>query len=137
MLFFTIERRPCAKHWLDKLVRICYIIHSYVETERTMLKLTDNAIERLQSIAKDHNRKYCRLSVKGGGCAGFEYEWTTTDNEERGDVLLKDILVVNRDYELFLLGTTLDYVKGAFKSEFTITNPNAKSSCGCGESFSV
>ena len=94
-----------------------------------MLKLTENAIERLQTIAKDHNRKYCRLAVKGGGCAGFEYEWTTTDNEERGDVLLKDILVVNRDYELFLLGTTLDYVKGAFKSEFTITNPNAKSSC--------
>ena len=102
-----------------------------------MLKLTDNAIERLQQIATDHGRKYCRLAVKGGGCAGFEYEWTTTNNDERGDVILKDILVVNRDYELFLLGTTLDYVKGAFKSEFTITNPNAKSSCGCGESFSV
>ena len=102
-----------------------------------MLKLTENAIERLRKIATDHGKSYCRLSVKGGGCAGFEYEWTTTDNEERGDVLLKDILVVNRDYELFLLGTTLDYVKGAFKSEFTITNPNAKSSCGCGESFAV
>ena len=49
----------------------------------------------------------------------------------------KDILVVNRDYELYLLGTTLDWEKGAFKSEFTITNPNSKSSCGCGESFSI
>ena len=75
-----------------------------------MLKLTENAIERLQAIAKDHNRKYCRLAVKGGGCAGFEYEWTTTDNEERGDVLLKDILVVNRDYELFLLVLELHYI---------------------------
>ena len=102
-----------------------------------MLKLTNNAIHRLHWIAERNNSKYCRLSVKGGGCAGFEYEWTTTNNEERCDVLLKDILVVNRDYELFLLGTTLDYVKGAFKSEFTITNPNAKSSCGCGESFAV
>ena len=102
-----------------------------------MLKLTENAIERLRKIATDHGMKYCRLAVKGGGCAGFEYEWTTTDNEERGDVLLKDILVVNRDYELFLLGTTLDWEKCAFKSEFTITNPNSKSTCGCGESFSV
>ena len=55
--------------------------------------------------------------------------------EEKGDVVLKDILVVNRDYELYLLGTTLDWEKGAFKSEFTITNPNSKSSCGCGESL--
>ena len=102
-----------------------------------MLKLTENAIERLRKIATDHGKQNCRLSVKGGGCAGFEYEWSTTNNEERGDVLLEDVLVVNRDYELFLLGTTLDYVKGAFKSEFTITNPNAKSSCGCGESFAV
>jgi len=102
-----------------------------------MIKLTNNAIERLQTIAKDHGRRYCRLAVKGGGCAGFEYSWTTTDNEERGDILLKDILVVNRDYELFLLGTTLDYIHGTWKSEFTITNPNSKSSCGCGESFSV
>ena len=102
-----------------------------------MLKLTENAIERLRKIATDHGKQYCRLSVKGGGRAGFEYEWSTTNNEERGDVLLENVLVVNRDYELFLLGTTLDYVKGAFKSEFTITNPNAKSSCGCGESFAV
>ena len=102
-----------------------------------MLKLTENAIERLRKIATDHGKQYCRLSVKGGGCAGFEYEWSTTNNEERGDVLLENVLVVNRDYELFLLGTTLDWEKGAFKSEFTITNPNSKSSCGCGESFSI
>ncbi len=102
-----------------------------------MLKLTDNAIERLTQIAKDHGRRYCRLGVKGGGCAGFEYEWSTCNEEEKGDVILKDILIVNRDYELYLLGTTLDWEKGAFKSEFTITNPNSKSSCGCGESFSI
>ena len=102
-----------------------------------MLKLTENAIERLRKIATDHGKQYCRLSVKGGGCAGFEYEWSTTNNEERGDVLLENVLVVNRDYELFLLGTTLDWEKGAFKSEFTITNPTSKSTCGCGESFSV
>ena len=67
-----------------------------------MLKLTDNAIERLTQIAKDHGRRYCRLSVKGGGCAGFEYEWSTCNEEEKGDIVLKDVLVVNRDFELYL-----------------------------------
>ena len=102
-----------------------------------MLKLTDNAIERLSQIAKDHNRKYCRLAVKGGGCAGFEYEWSNTNTQESGDILLNDILLVNKDYELYLLGTILDWDDTPFKSEFTITNPNSKSTCGCGESFSV
>ena len=102
-----------------------------------MLKLTDNAIERLTQIAKDHGRRYCRLSVKGGGCAGFEYEWSNCNTQEDGDVLLEDILLINKDFELYLLGTVLDWDDTAFKSEFTITNPNSKSTCGCGESFSV
>ena len=102
-----------------------------------MIKLTDNALLHLRSLRKEHDKKYVRLQVKGGGCAGFEYEWTTCNEEERGDIVLKDVLVVNRDFELYLMGTTLDWEKGAFKSEFTITNPNSKSSCGCGESFSI
>jgi iron-sulfur cluster assembly protein len=52
-------------------------------------------------------------------------------------MVLKDILLVHRDYELYLLGTTLDWKEDTFKAEFTITNPNSKSSCGCGESFSI
>ena len=67
----------------------------------TMLKLTETAIHRLHWIAERNNSKYCRLSVKGGGCAGFEYEWTTSNEQQRGDVLLNDILLVNRDYELY------------------------------------
>ena len=86
----------------------CKIIYRVSGPQKKMLKLTDNAIERLTQIAKDHGRRYCRLGVKGGGCAGFEYEWSTCNEEEKGDVVLKDILVVNRDYELYLLGTTLD-----------------------------
>jgi len=102
-----------------------------------MLKLTETAIHRLHWIAERNNSKYCRLSVKGGGCAGFEYEWSCSNEQERGDYLLNDILLVNRDYELYLLGTILDWDETAFKSEFKITNPNSTSSCGCGESFSV
>ena len=102
-----------------------------------MLKLTENAIERLRKIATDHGNQYCRLSVKGGGCAGYEYEWTTDNQQEEGDRLFNDILLVHKDFEFYLFGTILDWEESKFKSEFTITNPNSKSTCGCGESFSV
>jgi iron-sulfur cluster insertion protein len=102
-----------------------------------MIKLTDNAIDRLSYLAEKNDSKYVRLSVKGGGCAGFEYDWSFDNNDTRDDVVLKDILVVHRDFELYLMGTTLDWVEDTFKSEFVISNPMAKSSCGCGESFSV
>ena len=75
-----------------------------------MIKLTDNAIERLHKIADKNGKRYVRLSIKGGGCAGFEYKWDFDNEQQRGDMLLKDILLVHRDFELYLLGTTLDWV---------------------------
>ena len=80
VLFFTIKTRKCEALGFDKCVRICYIIHSYVETGKSvssykMIKLTDNAIERLHKIADKNNKRYVRLSIKGGGCAEYEYEW--------------------------------------------------------------
>ena len=102
-----------------------------------MLELTENAIKRLSYIANKAGTRYVRLDIKGGGCAGFEYKWDFDNEQQRGDMLLKDILLVHRDFELYLLGTTLDWVEDTFKAEFVISNPNSKSSCGCGESFSV
>jgi iron-sulfur cluster assembly accessory protein len=102
-----------------------------------MLHITDKAVSRLSYLAASHNKQYVRLSVKGGGCAGFEYDWSYADGETRTDVVLKEVLVIDRMFELYLLGTTLNWKEDDFKSEFIITNPNSKSSCGCGESFSV
>ena len=102
-----------------------------------MIKLSDNAITHLQTIAKENNKKFVRLDVKGGGCAGFGYEWSFADEERRDDAVVKDILLVSRDYELFLLNMELDFKKDIFGSQFVFNNPMAKSSCGCGTSFSV
>jgi len=102
-----------------------------------MIKLTEAAVTRLSNLAALHNKQYVRLAIKGGGCAGFEYNWSFADSETRTDVVLKEVLVIDRTFELYLLGTTLDWKEDDFKSEFVITNPNSKSSCGCGESFSV
>ena len=54
-----------------------------------MIKLTDNAIERLHKIAEKNGKRYVRLSIKGGGCAGYEYEWHFDNEQQSGDMLLK------------------------------------------------
>ena len=102
-----------------------------------MIKLTDNALLHLRSLRKEHDKKFVRLQVKGGGCAGFEYEWSFADEETRNDAVVDDVLVVSRDYELYLMGLELDYEYDDFESAFKFNNPKATSSCGCGTSFSI
>ena len=61
-----------------------------------MIKLSDNALLRLRELKQKHNKKYVRLDVKGGGCAGFNYEWSFADEETRNDVVVDDILLIDR-----------------------------------------
>jgi len=105
-----------------------------------MLKLTDTAIERLTQIAKDHGRRYCRLGVKGGGCAGFQYKFDFEDCKKDDDILIEEekINVVIDETSMELIqNSTIDYVHELIGSSFKITNPQASSSCGCGTSFSI
>ena len=105
-----------------------------------MLKLTNNAIHRLHWIAERNNSKYCRLSVKGGGCAGFNYQIDVTEEKKDRDHELafgEVKVLVDERCEMFILGTKIDYKSEIFGSYFTYENPNAHSSCGCGTSFSV
>ena len=102
-----------------------------------MIKLTDNAYKRLNELRKKANKKFVRLDVKGGGCAGFNYEWSYADEEQRTDAVVDDVLVVSRDYELYLMGLELDYSYDDFESMFKFNNPKATSSCGCGTSFAI
>ena len=102
-----------------------------------MIKLSDNALLRLRELKQKHNKKYVRLDVKGGGCAGFNYDWSFSDDERREDVIVDDILLVDRINELYLTGMELDYTYDDFESAFVFNNPQAKSSCGCGTSFAV
>ena len=102
-----------------------------------MIKLSDNALIRLRELRKKNNKSFVRLDVKGGGCAGFEYEWSYADEDRIDDVVIDDVLLVSRDYELYLMGLELDYTYDDFESSFKFNNPQAKSTCGCGTSFSV
>ena len=102
-----------------------------------MIKLSDNALLRLRELRNKNNKSFVRLDIKGGGCAGFEYQWSYSDKEQQNDCVIENVLLVSRDYELYLLGLELDYTYDDFESSFKFNNPQAKSTCGCGTSFSV
>ena len=102
-----------------------------------MIKLTENAKEHLKTLLKENNKKYVRLQVKGGGCAGFEYQWSFEDEAEVEDIIVEDIVVIDEINEGYINGLEVDWRKETFGSNFEFNNPVAKSSCGCGTSFAV
>lgn len=106
--------------------------------------LTENAKRQIEKLLASHKDKYAvRLSVLGGGCAGFKYDWGWFDNME--DVSTSDHMiewetgrfVVDSMSMLYVIGTTIDYKEEVFGSQFEIINPNATAGCGCGESFGI
>ena len=102
-----------------------------------MIKLKENALKHLTTLTEKHDKKYVRLSIKGGGCAGFGYDWTFENEHTKDDIVVNDLLLVDKMYELYILGMELDYKDEIFGSQFVFNNPKAKSSCGCGTSFSI
>ena len=101
-----------------------------------MLQITNSAKEYLTSMTESERKRFAFLSVLGGGCSGFQYKWELTDKEEDG-IIVDDILVVDKIAEMFVIGCTVDYVKEFGGSYLKVVNPNAKASCGCGESFAI
>ena len=99
----------------------------------SLCQLTDTAKKYLQT--KKPKDGYILLQVDGGGCAGFSYKWGTT--QEIDGTLVDDILVVDPMTEMYIIGSTIDYIEEVFGSYLKISNPMATSSCGCGESFGV
>jgi iron-sulfur cluster insertion protein len=81
-----------------------------------------------------------RIAVNGGGCSGYQYDFTFDDTKTGDDILIEQngarVLIDQVSLE-FLSGSTVDFIEGLMGAHFEIKNPNAKSSCGCGTSFSV
>ena len=107
-------------------------------------EITDEAKNQMEKLLQAHPDKYAvSLKVVGGGCAGFKYEWGFIDKKE--DVHPDDHtedwntgrFVVDDASMLYVAGTKIDWKEEVFGSQFEITNPNASSGCGCGESFGV
>ena len=102
--------------------------------------LTDSARRHMQGLIEKQGKPIVRLQFKGGGCAGFQYEWKMTDSKEFDDETIQlenGEFVIDSASMLYVIGTTVDYVEEVFGSYLQIKNPNSTSSCGCGESFAV
>ena len=102
-----------------------------------MINLTDNAKEQISGIIMEEQAQYVRAFITGGGCSGFNYGFTT-ETEKNEDDFVVDNLIIDAISMQYFSGATIDYTSDKLKgSQFVISNPNAKSTCGCGSSFSV
>jgi len=104
------------------------------------IEITENAQEHIANVLKKDNVKYFRITVLGGGCAGFQYKFDFENEMNSDDILISrskiEILIDNTSLN-FIKGSEIDYVKVLIGSSFKIKNPQASSSCGCGTSFSI
>lgn len=106
-----------------------------------LMTLTEAAAERLRRLyASGQQGKLLRIGVKTKGCSGMSYDMSWADEPGAGDEVVSDkdvTVLVDRKASLFLIGTVMDYEVKGLSAGFTFINPNEKSRCGCGESFSV
>ena len=104
-----------------------------------MISLTESAANRVKTLLSDKEETGLRAAVQGGGCSGFTYK-LLFDNKKEGDKVILDrdveIYLDSKSF-LYLMGTEIDFVDELNQTGFKFVNPNAKRTCGCGESFSI
>ena len=101
------------------------------------IKFTDKALKQINTLlSKRDNGSFFRIAIKGGGCSGFQYEFTFDQSKAEDDLNFENILIDKASADL-LKGSEIDYVSELIGEQFKITNPQTKSSCGCGVSFSL
>jgi len=101
------------------------------------IKFTDKAIKQINNLlSKKSPGSFFRIAIKGGGCSGFQYEFTF-DNEISNDDLNYEKILIDKTSADLLKGSEVEYVSELIGDQFKISNPQSKSSCGCGVSFSI
>lgn len=101
------------------------------------LEFTDRAKSQIDKITKSEGKKkYFRISVQGGGCSGFKYNFSFDDKIEKNDILFNQTLIDKMSLDI-ISGSIVDFKKEMIGESFVINNPKASASCGCGLSFSV
>ena len=106
----------------------------------TNITLTEAAARRIREILAIEPGEALRVSVSGGGCSGFQYDFKISKKKQSDDQVIEANgakVLIDAMSLPFLLGATIDYENTISSSRFIINNPNATASCGCGTSFSV
>jgi iron-sulfur cluster assembly protein len=101
--------------------------------------LSENAVKKIHQLTADQPAAGLRVKVVGGGCSGLQYRMEIDSAKERDKVFERDgaRLIVDKKSFLYLNGSELDYGEDLMAAGFRLVNPNAKRTCGCGESFVV
>jgi iron-sulfur cluster assembly protein len=106
-----------------------------------LVQLTPPAGEKVRAlIGREGQGEFLRVAISGGGCNGLSYKMKFIAAPKRGDIVVQTAgvpVVVDSKSALYLKGTRLDYSSAMIAGGFKFSNPNAKASCSCGESFSV
>ncbi len=97
-------------------------------------KEANNEIKRI--VSEQEKDCYFRISVQGGGCSGFKYNFSFDGKIEKDDIVFNKTVIDSNSLEI-INGSLVDYQKEMIGNSFVVKNPLATSSCGCGLSFSV
>ena len=101
------------------------------------IKFTDKAIKQINHLLSQKDKgSFFRIAIKGGGCSGFQYDFSFDKLMEKDDLKFENILIDKTSADM-LKGSEVDFSKELIGQQFTINNPQSKSSCGCGVSFSL
>ena len=112
------------------------------EVSERSLTITDSAARRISALKEQEDAAgaFLRIAVSGGGCSGFQYGLSLDEEKNPDDISFEQhgVTVVVDEVSLDLLnGAEIDFVEDLMGASFQIRNPNAASSCGCGNSFSI
>ncbi len=110
--------------------------------EGATIGFTESAANKVKALVAEENNPNLKLrvSVDGGGCSGFQYGFSFDENVNDDDVVVEKngaTVLVDVTSIQYLNGSEVDYLEGLEGARFVVNNPNAKSTCGCGSSFSV
>ena len=100
------------------------------------LNFTDQALNQINLITKGDEKKYFRITVQGGGCSGFKYNFGFDSKKNIDDVIFGKTIIDKSSLDI-ISGSVIDFKKEMIGESFVIDNPKATASCGCGLSFSV
>ena len=100
------------------------------------IDFTKDALNEISKITKVGEKKYFRITVQGGGCSGFKYNFGFDTKANDDDIIFDNAIIDKASLEI-ISGSVVDFKKELIGESFVISNPKATSSCGCGLSFSI
>jgi len=111
------------------------------QTPAPSVTATDSALKRVAAIiAKDKDKSALRISVEGGGCSGFSYQFDLVDGQNDDDLVIEGHegkILIDELSLVYMNDSVIDFVDDLMGQSFQVKNPNAVASCGCGTSFSL